>query len=249
MIGVARASLSESGPFSRGRDLPRHIGIVAVSPEGSAICYRKIARMASHIPDPMKRPLITLHNLPFATYLEAIQADDWQKVGTMLRWSSETLAAAGADFIILPDNIAHFAIQFAEHGSTRPWLSMIDLVARRVKSDGLRTVGIIGTRPVMNGSVYQTALGLQGVTLLAPEENDAGAIDHIIYSELVEGQVLPASRERVVTAIGRLAKRGCQGVILGSTETPLLFEAGAPALPVYDPVDLLVEGAMEMAVR
>lgn len=109
-------------------------------------------------------------------------------------------------------------------------------------------MGIIGTKLVTNGSVYQTVLGLSGVTLLAPEEEDADAIDRIIFTELVEGRVVPESRQRLIGAIRALAARGCEGVILGSTETPLLVGGGLSPLPTYDPVELLVAGALERAM-
>lgn len=228
--------------------MPRHIGIVAVSPEGSALCYRQIAARASRVADPVRRPLITLHNLPFATYLEAIYRGDWETVGTMLRWSSETLAAAGVDFCILPDNVAHHAVYFAESRSSVPWLSMVDLVAERIRQDGLRTVGIIGTKLVMGSAVYQTPLGLRGVRLLPVEGADADAVDGIIFEELVHGRATPAAQQRVVRAVQNLASQGCQGVVVGSTELPLLLGPNTSPLPVYDPVELLVEGAMARAL-
>lgn len=228
--------------------MPRHIGIVAVSPEGSALCYRQIAARASHVTDPARRPLITLHNLPFATYLDAIHRDDWETVGTMLRWSSETLAAAGVDFCILPDNVAHHAVHFAESHSPVPWLSMVDLVAERIRVDGLRKVGIIGTKLVMGSAVYQTPLGLRGVHCLPLVDGDADAVDGIIFGELVHGRATPASRQRVVAAVENLARAGCQGLVVGSTELPLLLGPGTSPLPIYDPVELLVEGAMARAL-
>ncbi|MEC9373199.1 MAG: amino acid racemase [Planctomycetota bacterium] len=226
----------------------KHIGIVAVSPEGSALCYRKIGRRASQITDPARRPAITLHNLPFASYLEAIRRDDWQTVGTMLRWSAETLSAAGVDFCILPDNAAHHAIHFAESGSPLPWIHMTELVADAVQRDGRKTMGIIGTKLVMNGSAYQSVLGMKGVILLTPDESDADAINRIIFGELVEGRVEASSRRSLVDAICRLADRGCEGVILGSTETPLIVGRDQSPIPTYDPVELLVDEAMRRAM-
>jgi len=227
--------------------LAQHIGIIAVSPEGSALCYTQIAKRASQVSDPARRPLITLHNLPFATYLEAIHAGNWEMVGTMLRWSAETLKAAGVDFCILPDNVAHYAVHFAERPELPPWLSMIDLVCQKVCEDRRRCVGVIGTKLVMNGSVYQSLLGLHGVKVLAPKEDEAEALDRIIFGELVRGDVQKQSRDRLFGAIDRLAERGCEGVILGSTETPLLLGSRKIALPTYNPVELLVEGAMKRA--
>ncbi len=229
--------------------MAKHIGIVAVSPEGSALCYREIAQRASHIKARADRPLITLHNIPFANYLEAIQAGDWESVGQMLCWSADTLAAAGADFCILPDNAAHHAIQFAEAGSPIPWINMIDVVAKVVCDEHRRTVGILGTKLVMRGSIYQTVLGMHGVIVHAPDEDDSEAIDHIIFSELVEGDVLQESRLLMLSAIDKLASQGCEGVILGSTETPLLFASERPSLPTYDPVGLLVDEAIRQSIQ
>jgi len=229
--------------------LAKHIGIVAVSPEGSALCYRQIGRQASHIAEQDKRPAITLHNLPFASYLEAIRSDDWQTVGMMLRWSAETLAAAGADFLILPDNAAHHAIHFAESGSPAPWVNMAELVADAVQRDQRKTVGIVGTQLVMNGSVYQSMLGLRGVVLLTPEQSDSEAINRIIFEELVEGRIEAGSRRLLLQSIERLAARGCEGVIFASTETPLLVDREMSPLPMYDPVDLLVDAAMSRALE
>jgi len=226
----------------------KHTGIVAVSPEGSALCYRRIAKRAADIPKPERRPLVTVHNLPFSTYLECFRSGDWEQVGRMLRWSSETLAAAGADFCILPDNLAHHAFSLAETNSPLPWLNMIELVAQTVCDHQHHTVGLLGTKLITQSSTYQTILGLRGVRVLAPSEDDADALDRIIFDELVHGRVEAASRKRVQAIIDRLAEVGCEGVILGSTETPLLVTPDVSPLPTYDPVVLLADAAYAVAL-
>ena len=227
--------------------MARHIGIVAVSPEGSALCYRKLARRAMQIADPNSRPLITLHNRPFTDYLDAIYRDDWEAVGDLLLLSAQTLADAGADFLILPDNVAHHALHYVESRSPLPWVSMIDLVAEAISRDNRKAVGVVGTKLVMFGSTYQTVLGLKGIAVHAPQKEDAEAIDKIIFGELVHGKVTEESRKLFLDAINRLADRGCEGVILASTEAPLLVDNESSSLPTYDPVDLLTEGVLEMA--
>ena len=227
--------------------MARHIGIVAVSPEGSALCYRKLARRAMQIADPNMRPRITLHNRPFSDYLDAIYRDDWEAIGNLLLASAHSLADAGADFLILPDNVAHHALHYVESRSPLPWVSMIDLVADAVTRDSRKAVGVIGTKLVMYGSTYQSILGLKGVAVHAPQEDDAEAIDQIIFGELVHGKVTKASRQVFHDAISRLADRGCEGVILASTEAPLLINDKTSPLPTYDPVDLLTDGVLEMA--
>lgn len=227
--------------------MPKHIGIVAVSPEGSSFCYRLIGRRAAEVPDPARRPPITLHNRPFSSYLDAIRTNDWVGFGQLLADSARVLAVAGAEFCVLPDNVAHNALHLAEARSPIPWLNMIDLVANAVAANGCQKVGLIGTRLVTVGSAYQTLLGMRGMHLLVPPEPDVELIDGIIFREAIYGRVRPESSESVVNAIKSLGDRGCDAVILASSEASLLLEVRDSPLPVFDPVELLAEAAVRHA--
>ncbi|HVZ94397.1 MAG TPA: amino acid racemase [Phycisphaerales bacterium] len=227
--------------------MPRHIGIVALSPEGSAVCYRRLGHRIGEIAEPAQRPFVTLHNRPFTNYLEALNRQDWNAVGAMLRESSAVLHHAGADFCILPDNVAHHALPLAEGNSAIPWVNMISLVAEHAHARGFKNVGIIGTRLVTNGSTYQIALGLKGIHLHVPPAEDTDAVDHIIFNEAVHGQVKAASSQRVLEVLRRLAESGCEAVILGSSEASCMFAVCDSPVPVIDPIDLLTARAMAMA--
>lgn len=229
--------------------MPKHIGIVAVSPEGSSFCYRQIGRRASEIQNPDHRPTVSLHNLPFSTYVEALRRNDWPRIGDMLRSSASALAAAGANFCVLPDNVAHHALPLAQVGCPVPWLNMIDIAADAVKANNCRTVGLIGTKYVTFGSTYQTSLGLRGMRLLVPDAVEADDIDQIIFNEAIFGGVRHESRQRVVRAIERLGERGCDALILGCSEASLLMGIEDSPLPVFDPVELLAEAAIHRSVN
>lgn len=227
--------------------MPKHIGIAAVSPEGSALCYREVFRQASRLVGDTGHPRITLHNEPFESYLQAAIKSDWHKVGELLRRSADVLAAAGAEFCITPDNLMQNAVHLAEVGSKIPWLTMTDAVAEAVARDQRKRVGLIGTKLVVYGSAYQTHLGLRGVELFVPSEDEASAVDSIIFRELVKGVVRTASRDRLFQVMNSLASRGCEGVILGCTEAPLLVTAETAPLPVYDSTAVLAEAAVRYA--
>lgn len=234
----------------RGKDsqLPRHIGIVGVSPEGSSFCYRIIGRRAAEVENPEKRPLVSLHNRPFSSYLEALAKDDWPRIAELLRDSAIALSHIGADFCVLPDNVCHHAIHLAEAHSPIPWLNMIDLVAGQLQHNGCRKVGLIGTKFVTSGSTYQTVLGLRGIHLLVPPEEDTFEVNRIIFSEAVKGRVRAESRDRVLRVVRSLADRGCEAVVLGSSEAPMLINSDSSPIPVFDPVDLLAEAAISRAL-
>ena len=228
-----------------GVDVAKHIGMVGLSPEGSAACYRALTRRVSEIEDPSLRPIVTMHSPPFANYTDALDADDWESVAAMIADASHVLRDAGADFCILPDNTAHHALPMAEVDSELPFLNMVDIVATHVQRRGWRTVGLIGTSFVTGGATYQSALGLRGVRLLVPTADETHELDDIIFGEAVFGRVRVESVRRMERVMERLAASGCEGLILGYTESSLLMDMdGTSVISVVDPLEALVEEAV-----
>jgi aspartate racemase len=222
----------------------RHIGIAAVSPEGASLFYRYISRQASRVLAPHAHPRVTIHNEPLALYIDALNQNDWHRVGRLLRRSADVLASCGAQFAISPDNVVQHAIQLAEVGSPIPWLTMPELLALRVAGDGRKTLGVIGTKKIMTSSTYQMHLGMRGVSVLAPDEHDAETIDQIIFGELIYGYGRPESRDFVSGVIQKLAARGCEGVILACSEAPIIITPQSSCLPIYDPAEILAEASI-----
>ena len=228
--------------------MARHIGIAAVSPEGSALCYREIFRHAKRLIGERGHPAVTLHNEPFEEYISAALRDDWHAVAQMLTRSAQILATAGAEFCIVPDNLMQYAIHLSEMESPVPWLKMTDLVAEAIERDGRKRVGLIGTRMVMSGTMYQVPLGLKGIELLRPDEADIAVLDGIIFRELIYGIVKRDSQLAVIDIIRKLADRGCEGLILGSSEAPLVISEANSPIPIYDATALLAEGAVRASI-
>lgn len=226
-----------------------HIGIVGVSPEGAALCFRQIYRYAANSLAPERTPIVTVHNHPVPDYVRAIHANDWPAVAQLLHRSAVVLAAAGAEFCCTPDNVVQFAIPLVEGTSPIPWLPIADLVAQSLERDGRRTVGVIGTKAVTLGSTYQTLLGLKGIQVLAPPQEDVDAVDQIIFRELLFGAVRPASQERVRRVLCGLADRGCDAIVLACSEAPLVVTPESCPVPMYDAADLLAQGAVAWAAR
>jgi aspartate racemase len=229
--------------------LTRHIGIVAVSQEGAALCYRQILRQAGRLLPPGRQPRVSLHNEPLSEYIKALNAQDWHTVGDLLRRSAEILAGCGAEFCFTPDHAVEHGLHLAETGSAIPWLTMPELVAEAVARDSRRVVGLIGTKWVTTGATYQTKLGLRGIQVLAPEAAEAEALNGIIFNELIFGEIRPQSQRQVLGIIENLARRGCEGVIFGCSEAPLLVTPETSSLPVYDASDLLAQGAVRRVME
>ncbi|MFT3685781.1 MAG: amino acid racemase [Phycisphaerales bacterium] len=229
----------------------RHVGIVAASPEGSSLFYREFFRRAeAQHGHAFPAPRVSLHNEPLNAYLDAVDRADWQTVGQLLAESAKKLVSIGADLLVVPENLMQFGVHLAEHATAPvPWLKTTDAVADAVSADGRTAVGIIGTRLVMEGSTYQTLLGIKGIKVIAPAPEDAQMIDDVIFDELVHGVVNPASRAKWQQAIDRLAQRGAQGVILAATEVQLLITRTETTLPIYDSLALLADTCVKRCMR
>ena len=224
--------------------MSKHIGIVAVSSEGAALFYRQVFRHASRMSRDRRPPLVSLHNRPLTEYIEAVRADDWERVGGLLRQSAKSLAAAGADFCLTPDNAVQHGVHVAAHDSPIPWITMTDSVADAIERDGRTNVGIIGTKWVTQGAAYQTTLGLRGIKTTAPDEEQANSLDRIIFSELIYGDIRPESRDEVLAIAASMKERGCEALVLATSEAPLLLDEDNSPLPLYDTADLLAEAAI-----
>ena len=131
----------------------RHIGIVAGTAEGAALCYRTICREAERFLGPHAHPEISMHTFSLGTYLEFIEADRWVDVADLLSQSSAKLARAGAEFIICPNNTLHRVFDAVR--SPIPWLHVAEVVAAEAFQQGSRRVGLLGTRSVMEECVYR----------------------------------------------------------------------------------------------
>jgi aspartate racemase len=227
----------------------KHIGIVAVSAEGAALCYRTICVEGAATFGPHNHPEVTMHTIPLAQYMERIYADDWEGGGELMLRSARKLADAGADFLICPDNTAHQMIDLIIEKSPLPWLHIASEVASIAKACGYRRVGVLGTRYLMEGPVYPPKLSAAGIAHEIPSPEDRERINHIIFEELVYGCFEEPSRRFFQAVIAKLKERGCDAVALSCTEIPLLISQRDSSLPTLDSTRILARAALREAAK
>jgi aspartate racemase len=228
----------------------KHIGIVACSAEGAALCYQSICREALAVVGKNDHPRITLDSIPLARWLPAFDAGDHAGIARILLESARLLASAGCDFAICPDNSAHLAWDHLEAETPIPWLHIARVVAEEAGRRGCRRVGVLGTRYTMGGGApfYARALGPLGIETVVPEAADFETVDRIIFAELVDGVFTDASRRAYSEVIARLRDRGCDAVALACTEIPLLVRPREAPLPTLDSTRLLASAALREAL-
>ncbi len=225
----------------------KHIGIVAVSGEGAALCFRTICNEGAELMGAHNHPEISMHTFPFKLHVDAIAKNDWQAVADLMLASARKLADIGADFAICPDNTAHQAMPLVLPDSPIPWLNIAEEVAQEARRRGYRRVGVTGTRSLVSSELYPEALAGVGIQAVRPSPEEQRKIDTIIFKELVYGQFLPESRAYLMKVVDSLASDGCDAVILGCTELPILAEGAESAVPTLDSTRILARAALARA--
>lgn len=212
-----------------------HIGIVACSAEGAALCYKTICVEGGDHPE------VSMHNHSLAKYVERMERNDWDGVGDLMLSSADKLAKAGADFLICPDNTIHQAFPYVQARSPLPWLHIADAVKADAAARGFRKIGLTGTRWLVEGPVYPE-------NFVRPNKAELEEIHRIIFEELTKGIFKPEAVAHFQRVMSRMKDQGCDAVALSCTEIPLLMNDANSPLPTLDSTRLLARAALRRAL-
>jgi len=228
---------------------PLHIGIVACSAEGAALCYRTICLEGPKLLGAHAHPEVSIHTHSLGVYMQCIYRGDWQAVGELMLSSANKLFSGGADFLICPDNTIHQALPYIAARSPLPWLHIAEVVAAEAVARKFRRLGLTGTRYLIQSEVYPEQLTARGLEFLRPNFAEREEINRIIMDELVCGIFKPAAVAYFQAVIARMKNEGCDAVVLGCTEIPLIMNDANSQLPTLDSTRLLARGALRWAVH
>jgi aspartate racemase len=227
----------------------KHIGIAGCSAEGAALCYRTICLEAEPLMGRHAHPEITMHTLPLAEYMEPLESNGgWEPVAELMLRSAQALKRAGADFLICPDNTIHEALPWVLPRSPLPWLHIAEEVGQEARRRGFRRLGLTGTKFLVNGPVYPEKLDKLGIEYIRPTREQQEQINAIIFNELVRGERNMGALFYFEQVIESFKLQGCDAVVLGCTEIPLLVSDYESPLPTLDSTRTLARAALQHAL-
>ncbi len=226
----------------------KHIGIAAITAEGAALAYRLICQESQKIFGKNKHPEITLHSFSFSEYLSDPQ-NRLEIAGKLLLASSKKLAASGAEFFICPANTTHEVYDLLKNKLPIPWLHIADAVLAEVQNKNLKNVALLGTIYTMCGEIYSNKFTQAGITISVPNAEQQREIQNIIYQELLLGEFLDQSKQYLINVIESMEQAGCEGVILGCTELPLIISKKDVNLALFDSTHILAKTAVNYASK
>ena len=227
--------------------MTQHIGIVACSAEGAALCYRTICVEGEKWLGPHAHPEVSMHTPSLAGYLACLDRGDLAGVGELMLASAHKLAKIGANFLICPDNTMHQAFPYVAPRSPLPWLHIAEVVAAEAADRGFRRLGLTGTRSLVDSDVYPEKLAAHGLEYARPDTAERSEIDRIIMDELVKSIFKPEAIAFLQRTIEGLKQAGCDAAILGCTEIPLIIDDTSSPLPTLDSTHLLARAALRRA--
>ena len=226
------------------------LGIIGgMSPESTAAYYTQINRLINRQKGGNHSAPILLASVEFQEIVDCQQRGDWHKAGEILAQAARTLEQAGADAVLLATNTMHKVAAPIQVAIGVPFLHLLDSVAERIRTQGIRTVGLLGTRFTMQDAFYREGLAARGIQAIVPDECVQAEIHRIIFEELCVGHFPENSRRFYVQAIERLAAQGAQGIILGCTEIGLLVRPEDTAAPLFDTTVIHVQAAAEFILQ
>ncbi|WP_420405000.1 aspartate/glutamate racemase family protein [Nisaea sp.] len=225
----------------------KHIGIVGCSAEGAALCYRTICSEAAERLGAHVHPEISMHTPSLSRYVACLEKGDLEGVAELMLDSARRLERVGADFLICPDNTIHQAFSLLAGRSPLPWLHIADAVTAAAVENGYAKLGITGTRWLVESDIYPEKLDAEGIAWLRPSPDEIAESARIILDELVPGIIRPSSVAYFRDVIEGFKSAGCDAVILGCTEIPLIISDANCALPTLDSTRLLARAALDTA--
>lgn len=208
------------------------------------------------INETIKRELGGLHSAKILLYsvdfaeIEHYQAvGDWDKSAQVLADIAQRLEQAGADFIVICTNTMHKVAPQIQKKIAIPILHIAQATAQALVDDGIRKVGLLGTKYTMTQDFYKEKLLESGLEVLIPDQAGIADVNRIIYDELCLGDIRESSKQTYLTVIDDLKNAGAEAVILGCTEIGLLVKQSDIALPLYDTTVIHAEKAAKMGIE
>lgn len=225
------------------------IGLIGgMSWESTVVYYREINALVKERLGGLHSAKIVLFSVDFYEIEQLQQGARWQEAGESLAAAARSLEAAGAEFLVLCTNTMHKVSHAIETSVRVPLLHIADATAQEAMSQGLRKIGLIGTRFTMEEPFYRERLERHGLTVLVPDDAEMELVHRVIYDELCLGAIRSESRAAYYAIMDRLRQRGAEAIVLGCTEVGLLVSGSDYGIPLLDTTRIHAKHAVDLAL-
>jgi len=228
----------------------KHIGLIGgLSPESTVHYYQIICREYNCCRGGLNFPHLTIESLNLAELVGRFQANDWDGVAAILLAALRRLQQGGAAFAAILANTPHNAYERIQAKSPLQIVTIMEATAAALQRAARQRVGLLGTRATMEYGFFQNYFAEAGIQTLVPDAAQRQELDRIVWEELAQGQLHPASRRAARAMMADLQQRGAEAVVLGCTELSLLIQPEDTPLPCFDTTQIHASAILEFARR
>jgi aspartate racemase len=226
------------------------IGLIGgMSWESSAAYYRIINETTKTRLGPLYSAKSLMYTVNFHEIEQMQHKGQWNQAGDILVDAAKSLECGGAECIVLCTNTMHKLATSIEAAVSMPFIHIADATAEKIKAQGIKKIGLLGTGFTMEQDFYKGRLVEKyGLEVLIPQKADRDIVHQVIYDELCQGKVLPASKAEYVRIMESLVKQGAEGIILGCTEIMMLVSQADSSVPVFDTTTIHAVAAVDFAL-
>ena len=227
----------------------KKIGLLGgMSWQSSLAYYRIINELFQQRLGGLHSAPIILYSVDFDEIARCQRTGQWDQAALVLTDAARNIEKAGADLLLICANTMHKVAEEVEAAVSIPLLHIADAAAETVRSGGLATIGLLGTKFTMEQDFYIDRLQRFGLNVLVPNESNRDAVHRIIYEELCRGIILEESKDMYKKIIRELIDEGAEGIVLGCTEISLLIKPEDVSIPLFDTAYLHALHAVEKAL-
>jgi len=174
----------------------------------------------------------------------------WDEATALMIDAAQRVKKGGADFVVICTNTMHKMAEEVQSSINIPLLHLADVTAERIKAQGLKKVGLLGTKFTMEEDFYKGRLiKKHGLEVMIPDDEEREVINNILYNELCMGEIKKISKDKFKKIIDNLVLKGAEGIILGCTEIPLLIDKEDYEIPLFDTTRIHAEEAVKYALQ
>ena len=226
------------------------IGLLGgMSWESTALYYQSINELVKQRLGGLHSAQIAMVSVDFQIFEELMQTNQWERTGKLLSEAALLVEAAGADFLLICTNTMHKVAPQIEAAVNIPLLHIADATAEQIKSQGMKTIGLLGTNFTMEEAFYAGRLkDKHGLDVIIPDKEDRDIVHRVIFEELVLGIIKEESRQEYLRIMQNLQEQGAEGIIEGCTEIVMLVQQEHTDIPLFDTTAIHAQKAVDMAL-
>jgi aspartate racemase len=219
------------------------IGLIGgIGPAATDFYYRRLISVFAGNKTALE---LTIVHADAPTLLAHLASNDAKAQIAIYQRLTDRLVAAGAGCVVVTSIAGHFCIDGFKEVSPLPVVDMIEVVRAAVKERGLKRIGILGTRTVMETRFYG---GITSAEIVPPSGDDLDRVHDAYVTMAAAGEATAAHRAVFTAASQRLLKdSGVEAIMLGGTDLALIFTEQTSDFPLVDCAGIHVEAIVRFA--